>query len=416
MQRQLSINLGNILLSLSEITDMANPTIAQHQQRTSYIALEIAKCANANIELSENIFSAALLHDIGALSVEEKMLVHNFETTNYELHCIRGEILLEQIPWFQKVAKIIRHHHTRWSLWDASIDDPDVLASQVIQLADYVERLIDRDKYILHQSDDIIAAVKKLCSNTIHEDVVNYFLEASRREEFWLDIASPRLYPLLLRHGPYRNIEIDLDGVALITEAYKGIIDFKSRYTATHSAGVSACGEILSRLFGLSEIDVRLMKIAGDLHDIGKLIIPNSILEKPGKLTKEEFAVIRSHTYYTYYVINTIDGLQHIAKWAAYHHEKLDGSGYPFRCKADEIDTGSRIMSVADIFTAIVEDRPYRPGMSKDNIYKVLNDQTDSNLLDSRIVDLLFDNYDEVHSYVKNKQASGQAFYESRFG
>ena len=78
-----------------------------------------------------------------------------------------------------------------------------------------------------------------------------------------------------------------------------------------------------------------------------------------------DLAVIKSHTYYIYDVLKTIGGLQNVVEWAAYHHEKLDGSGYPFRCKGDELSTGSRIMMVADIFTAIAEDRPYRKGMSK---------------------------------------------------
>ncbi len=122
-----------------------------------------------------------------------------------------------------------------------------------------------------------------------------------------------------------------------------GILSTLNPPLRQRNTGVSACAEILSKLFGLAELEVNLMKIAGNLHDIGKLIVPNSILEKPDKLTVDEFAVMRCHTYYTFYVINTIGGLQQIAEWAAYHHEKLNGNGYPFHCKADEIDTGARL-------------------------------------------------------------------------
>jgi HD-GYP domain-containing protein (c-di-GMP phosphodiesterase class II) len=157
------------------------------------------------------------------------------------------------------------------------------------------------------------------------------------------------------------------------------------------------------------------MIIAGNLHDIGKLVIPGVILEKPGKLTPEEFAVIKSHTYYSYYVINTIGGLQQIAKWAAYHHEKLNGHGYPFHCKEDEIDTGARIMAVADIFTAISEDRPYRKGMNQKEIYATIRKLSDEKALDSRIVELLFDHYAAVDAYVREKQAVAKEFYNGRF-
>jgi HD-GYP domain-containing protein (c-di-GMP phosphodiesterase class II) len=415
MQRQISVNLGNLLLSLSEITDIANPNIAQHQQRTAFIALEIARQAGIHSELLENIFTASLLHDIGAISVEEKIAIHNLDPMNYDLHCIRGELLLEQTPWFKKIAKIVRNHHKNWEDWDEPIENPEVFASQVVLLADYVERHIDRNKYILHQNKTIIEMVKDLKNIAVHEQIVNPFIEASKREEFWLDVVSPRLYPVLLHNGPYRNAEIDLHGIALIAEVYKDIIDFKSPFTATHTTGVCASAEILSRLFGLTELEINLMKIAGNLHDIGKLIIPNSILEKPGKLTPDEFAVIKCHTYYTFYVINTIGGLQQIAEWAAYHHETLDGNGYPFHCKAEEIDTGSRIMAVADIFTAISEDRPYRSAMAKDEVYKTIKNLSDKKLLDFRMVDLLFDHYDSVNTYVQEKQWAAKNFYESRF-
>jgi HD-GYP domain-containing protein (c-di-GMP phosphodiesterase class II) len=415
MQRQISVNLGNFLLSLSEVTDIANPTIAQHQQRTAFIALEIARYSSVDSDLIENLFTAALLHDIGAISIEEKMALHNFELTNLNLHCVRGELLLEQTPWLKKISKIVRYHHKNWKDWNKTIDNPDVFASQVVLLSDYIERLVDRNKYILHQNKEIIEKVINNKNTMVHEKIIDSFVEASKREEFWLDLVSPRIYPVLLHNGPYRNVEIDLKGIALIAEVYKDIIDFKSPFTATHTTGVSASAEMLSKLFGLTDIEINLMKIAGNLHDIGKLIIPNSILEKPDKLTTEEFAIIRCHTYYSYYVINTIGGLQQIAEWAAYHHEKLDGNGYPFHCKAKDIDTGARIMAVADIFTAISEDRPYRIRMNKEDVYKTIKNQSDKNLLDSRIVDLLFDNYNKVDIYVREKQAITKKFYENQF-
>jgi HD-GYP domain-containing protein (c-di-GMP phosphodiesterase class II) len=172
---------------------------------------------------------------------------------------------------------------------------------------------------------------------------------------------------------------------------------------------------MLSRFFGLTETEVELMEVAGNMHDLGKMAIPNSILDKPGKLTKDEMAVMKSHTYYTYFVIHTIGGLREIEEWAAYHHERLDGSGYPFHCKENELCTGARIMMVADIFTALAEDRPYRKGMTKKQIIQILQQFSDRRLLDARIVNLLFDNYEEIHSYVTNKQAITREFYENQF-
>lgn len=415
MKRQLFVNLNNLLLSLSEVVDVSNPLIAQHQYRTAYIALEIARHAGADLEAQENIFTAALLHDIGAITVEEKTAIHSFEESDTNVHSKRGELLLEQIPWLKKFSKIVRHHHTKWTEWNEGLENPVIFASQVILLADYVERLIDRNKYVLYQNDDIVEKIKKMSGHAIHPDIIVVFVDVSKREEFWLDLVSPRLYSLLLANGPFTNFQIGLEDISLISNLYRDLIDFKSRFTATHTSGVAECAEALSELFGMAEVDVKSMRIAGNFHDMGKLIIPNSILEKPGKLTTEEYAIMRCHTYYTFYTLQSIGGLQKIAEWAAYHHEKLDGSGYPFHCTKEEIGTGSRIMAVADIFTAIAEDRPYRKGMNKDEIYRIIKGQADDNLLDKRVVDLLFDHYDTICTRVKKKQATALDFYEHRF-
>jgi len=415
MKSQLSVNLGNLLLSLSEVADLANPLVAQHQHRTAFIALELSKTANLGPEITENIFTAALLHDIGAISVEEKIAIHSFQKIDENIHTIRGEVLLEQIPWLRKISKIVRNHHRNWNDWNDGIDNPVVFSSQIILLSDYVERLVNRNKYILHQVNDIVSAIKKLSGTVIHKNIVTYFLDLSKREEFWLDLTSPHLYSLLLNNGKFKNIQIELDDVSLISNLYRDLIDFKSRFTATHTSGVSECAVKLSELLGLAELDVKSMRIAGNFHDIGKLVIPNSILEKPSKLTVDEFAIIRCHTYHTFRTLNSIGGLERIAEWAAYHHEKLDGSGYPFHLTSEEIGTGSRIMAVADIFTAISEDRPYRKGMDKNEIYKIIKTQANENLLDKRIVELLFDNYEVINTQVKIRQSKALDFYETRF-
>ncbi|MEK6265635.1 MAG: HD domain-containing protein [Clostridium sp.] len=415
MRGQLLVNMGNLLLSLSEVSDIANPLIAQHQHRTAFIALELAKLSNARPETTENIFMAALLHDIGAVTVEEKIAVLNFKGVNENIHTIRGELLLNQIPWLRKISKIVRNHHKNWNDWEEGIENPIVFSSQILLLADYVERLIDRNKYILHQSNDIVEAIKKLSDTVINKNIIDYFVDLSKREEFWLDLTSPQIYSLLMNHGQFKNIQVGLEDISLISNLYRDLIDFKSRFTATHTTGVAECAVKLSELFGLAELDVKSMRIAGNFHDIGKLVIPNSILEKPSKLTINEFAIMRCHTYHTFRTLDSIGGLQRIAEWAAYHHEKLDGSGYPFHLTNVEIGTGSRIMTVADIFTAISEDRPYRKGMDKNQIYKIFKTQIEEKLLDKRIVELLFDNYEIIRTQVKIEQSKALDFYEKRF-
>lgn len=415
MQRNITVNLGNLLLSLSDAMDLASPLLIQHQQRTAFLAWEMGKAARLSNERLENTFIAALLHDIGAFSLEEKIFLRNYEVENVQDHCIRGELLFNNIPWLQDVSKIIRYHHKEWQSWEESIEYPLALESQFIFLADCIERAIKREHYILHHHDDIIAKIQSTSGSLLHPHVVELFIMVSHSEEFWLDLVSPRLYSLLLKEGPLRKTEIDFSDISIMAELFRNMIDFRSRFTSTHSSGVAASASMLARVFGLTDTEIGLMEVAGNLHDIGKLAIPNSILEKAGTLTKEEMSVMKSHTYYTYSVISSIGGLNHIAEWAAYHHEKLDGSGYPFHCVDSELSTGARILMVADIFTALAEDRPYRKGMSKDGIVEIIKEMSGRSLLDARIVNLLFDNYSEILSYVTERQAVAREFYEQQF-
>jgi HD-GYP domain-containing protein (c-di-GMP phosphodiesterase class II) len=236
-------------------------------------------------------------------------------------------------------------------------------------------------------------------------------MQFATKEEFWFDLISPRLYSVLFYKGPLIDTEIDFIELENISKLFRDLIDFKSPFTATHSSGVAACAEIMAKLFGLSEIEIVGMKIAGNFHDLGKLVIPNSILEKPTALTRNEFQIMKSHTYHT---INSIHGLNHIAEWAAFHHEKIDGSGYPFHRNRSNLTTGSRIMQISDIYTALAEDRPYRKGLAKEEIYNIMHKMTKEKLLDESIIQLLFDNYTTIDEYVNLKQTQAQEFYQNR--
>ena len=415
MLQKLNVKFNNFLLSLSDAMDMASPPIAAHQIRTAFIAWRISSEAGLPKERIEKVYLAALLHDIGALSLEEKQNIHMGYETNVDPHCVLGEALFESSPLLNGSAAIVRNHHMDWSECNENIDSNDIMDSQIVHLADEIERKILRKKFILHQMDDINDIVISISGSKVHKDIVDVFMQFSRYEDFWLDLTSPRLYSILLHNGPFRLKEIEQKEVASISSTFRNIIDFKSRFTSSHSTGVSECAVMLSRYFGLTDVEIDHMRIAGYFHDLGKLAIPNHILEKPGKLTKEEFEVIKQHTYFTYTVLSTIGGLGQIAEWAAFHHEKLNGSGYPFHIAANEINIGSRIMAVADVFTALIEDRPYRKGMERNKVENILISESNKNSLDRNIVNILLDNWEEISSKVKHEQEISKKMFEEKF-
>ncbi|MFA4916084.1 MAG: HD domain-containing phosphohydrolase [Syntrophales bacterium] len=413
MYPKISVNLGNLVLSLSDALDLAFSSLAMHQQRTAYIAWELGKRVKLEEKRLEHVFIAGLLHDIGALSIEDKKSLHDNETTATEQHCIRGQNLFKSNPWLAPCANLVRYHHQDWVLWEEPRDVPEVFDSQLLFLADYLERQIDRKTYILHQDEMLRSRLRELAGQQVSSEIVDLFFDVSRREEFWLDLTSPRLYSLLLHHGPFQTIEVDLKNITIFARLISMIIDFKSPFTAAHSSGVAQCSMLLAEMSGMSESEVNLMEAAGLLHDLGKLVVPNSILEKPAGLTHAEMAVMKQHTYHTFSVLSSIRGLQMIAEWGAYHHERLDGKGYPFRREAHEMSLGARIMAVSDIFTALAEDRPYRKGMNAERIKTILQDQASHGIQDVRIVNLLFENIEGIRKSVAEKQEQTRHYYRT---
>lgn len=412
MYNPISIKLLDFLLSLSESLDLFNPLLAQHQIRTAFIAWKIGEELRLVPLDLETIITAALLHDIGALTPEDKVALHESEyDRDIHQHCIIGEKLLSQSPLFEEQAKIIRYHHTGYRVWEEANASQLALHSQILYLADVVERAIKRHEYILYQVRDINSNITSLSGTDFHPDIVAAYLAISSVEEFWFDLVSHFVTELLRDNSPSRNTLIYQQDFLEISEILRKIIDFRSHFTSTHSTGVSSAAAGLSRLMGYSEVEVDMMRLAGNVHDLGKLAVSNSILEKPKTLTDNEFSLIRQHAYHTYSILRRCGMPQNIIEWAGFHHEKLNGRGYPFRLKSGQISSGSRIVTVADVFVALAEDRPYRGAMDRGKVLSALTDMARSKDLDPFVVDVLKKNYDEIIELTLLKQQVAKAHY-----
>jgi putative nucleotidyltransferase with HDIG domain len=162
------------------------------------------------------------------------------------------------------------------------------------------------------------------------------------------------------------------EAIENICLAFADVIDSKSPFTYRHSNGVAAAAVAVGRQLGMSAGEITFLRRAALLHDIGKLSVPNSILEKPGKLTAEEWAVVKKHPYYTLEILRRIPGLENMSEVAAAHHEKLDGSGYFRSWTAEQLSTPARILAVADIYDALAAQRPYRDAMPLDQVFGIM--------------------------------------------
>ncbi len=154
-----------------------------------------------------------------------------------------------------------------------------------------------------------------------------------------------------------------------------GAIDAKDPYTKGHSTSVSRYSEALARAINLPENEVERIKIGALLHDVGKIGIPESVLKKPGKLTPEEWEIMKQHpTIGAEKVLAPNEALRDLIPIVKYHHERIDGNGYPEHLKGNEIPLAARIVSVADTYHALVSDRPYRKGMPIEKACQILKE------------------------------------------
>lgn len=189
----------------------------------------------------------------------------------------------------------------------------------------------------------------------------------------------------LQREIPEHSLELSFEEIHNITNVLSKIIDSKSSYTQRHSQGLSEKAAIMSDFYGLEQEEKMKLIIAADLHDIGKLTVPNDILDKPDKLSDEEFCIIKKHTYYTRLALQEIKGFEEITEWASNHHEKLNGKGYPFSKMAEDIDFNSRLMACLDIYQALTEERPYRKELSHEKAMEILSDMMRAGFIDTKI-------------------------------
>lgn len=148
-----------------------------------------------------------------------------------------------------------------------------------------------------------------------------------------------------------------------IARALAQAVEAKDLYTRGHLERVEVLAETIALKAGLSEHSVERLKFAAVLHDVGKIAVPEQILNKPSALSEEEFSLIKKHPDEGYKIVSQIDGLEDVALWVRFHHERWDGSGYPLGLKGEEIPVEARVLSLADSIDAMISNRPYRRGL-----------------------------------------------------
>ena len=404
-------NMRSLMGAMARALNLVNPDMEHHHEQTAYLAYQIAYAMGLRDAALYDTIYVALLHDIGSIVWPEQQNVEQIESRSKEVAKI-GAWLIRDIEQLRTVADLIEVVQNSYRENAALLGESTALdITQAVHVADAVTTLVQERMPVLNQVQGIRAAIEPWRGSAFSDKAVDAFLEVSRREFMWMDLV---LNPSFLLRFTGTIREISLEETRVFTRFISRIIDFRSPFTAMHSAGVAASARELAKLAGMTAEECLMMEVAGYLHDIGKLRVPNEILEKPGKLTDEEFNLVKEHPYYTRLILMDVDGFEKIADWAGFHHEKLNGNGYPFHLGADQLDAGARIMAVADVFSAITEVRPYRTGMNREQCLDVMRDNVQNGSLCREVVGLLEAHFDEIDAVRERESREvGRRYYES---
>ena len=364
----------------------------RHGERVAYISMRLGRCLGLSKKDLVHVTVAGLLHDIGALGC---FRVYHGDPRILQQHCLEGALMVEHFPSGSILASAIKYHHETPNPIHAALRSPSEevpLMARILSLADKIDLRLQRRHHPRQERNEILKWVTKESGIVFYPEVTVAFEQIANKEAFWLDIEQVDLRQIALgllcekwHLSATRELEPGFTDDLAVT--FADLIDQKSQFTARHSRSVAETVKRLARGLGWQEDRLHEIYVAGLLHDLGKLSIPKKILDKPGALDADEIDCIRTHTYYTHRLLTEAGFPTRMAEWAAHHHERLDGKGYPFALKGVEIDEGSRLMTIADIFSALTEDRPYRLAMTPGEALALI-ERGAGTMVDARLVDL----------------------------
>ncbi len=286
---------------------------------------------------------------------EGREMAHELTQTR----CQRGAEIARMLRFSEGVATGIYHLDEHWS----GQGKPDRLSGNSIPLYSRIA-LLAQVIDVFHRADGPTAALAeahKRSGQWFDPALVAALDTLAPQDAFWAMLSSEHITAALMALEPNCcEVPLDDDYLDDIATAFGQVVDSKSPYTSGHSARVALYTDLIAEAMGVDAARRRWLKRGALLHDVGKLGVSNSVLDKAGALDAAEWAAVRAHAQLTEDILSRISAFRELAKIAGAHHERLDGKGYPRGLMADEIALETRIITTADIFDAITAERPYR--------------------------------------------------------
>ena len=396
----MKINLNDVLYAVSLGLDAAEAeylgVTPGHSKRIAAISILTGKAIGLSDNELIDIAAYSILHDNALTEFNQEEIEYmkynggrRYSPMDFLIrHCTIGEINTKLLPFRTNNRDVILLHHENA---DGSgpfhrVSGRTPIKAQIIHLGD----IIDTNFNLMDPSEtnyqNIMNFVRMNTGTLFSQEVSDAFCGTFKKKQmkvFQFDNIDSFLRSSIKHHSD----EYTPQEVHNLATLIARIIDFKSHYTCKHSLGVAKKAEYMAIHYNYSQEKMIRYYLAGALHDVGKLMIHNSILKKPGRLTDEEYLVMKNHAHYTYEILRNLKGMQDITTWASHHHEKLDGTGYPMGLTAKDLSQEERLMTCVDIYQALTEERPYKEGFPHNQTMQIMYDMARKGEIDGDIVE-----------------------------
>jgi putative nucleotidyltransferase with HDIG domain len=429
--RQDTVRLSDVLTGLSYALDLTEGSRPGHSVRTCLIGMRLAEVIGLPQEHRSSLFYALLMKDLGCSSnaarfaalfgADDHQLKSSLKTVDWPkalesfrwvassvspgaswltrvwrflavmargpkgardvvlTRCERGADIARVLGLSTETSEAIRaldeHWNGRGQPYGLKGERIPQLA-RILGLAQTVE--IFSSTYGVPQAFDMAAARR---GRWFEPDLVNALLSTRGEAAFWHRLGDGHdIHRLRSVEPPDKMLNVTEDRLDVIADAFAMVIDAKSPWTFRHSAGVADISTAIARELGFSGAERRELRRAALLHDVGKLGISNLILDKPGRLTDEEFAIIKRHPAHTAEILQHATCFSKLTDVAASHHERLDGNGYHRGRGATLLTLPARVICVADICDALRSSRPYRPGLPVEKVLDIMGREVGAGL------------------------------------
>ncbi len=438
---EVRVRSADILSALSYALDLVEGQPVGHAVRTCLLSMRIAERIGLTEDQRADLYFAALLKDAGCTTNSVKIhqsfgddhgakhavklidwtkkldcVIYGLKTVHRDkplperirrvaalltdpdagmvemtrVRCDRGAQIAIQLGFGLPVADAVRALDEHWDGFGAPMG---LRSEQIPILARILGFAQTLDVMIQALGREAAFRMARRRSGRWFDPAVVRATESFREDEaFWRGMEDGARDGALELATPATVRMAGAAGIDNICDAFAAIIDAKSSYTATHSTRVTRYAVEMGKMLGFEPERLAALRRAGLLHDIGKLGVPTAVLEKPGKLTDEEFGMIRSHPTATGHILSMIEGFDRVMEIAAAHHERLDGRGYHRGIGAEGLDTDMRILAVADVFDALSAERPYRGALEMSEVFSIMEKDA-GQALDADLIGLMKDRY-----------------------